>query len=79
MLSFSATNRKPANWDKLVIERLALDPSAARDEIVSYQTAEGKPWKALIRMVQEATELLTRPRAPEELAPVAELDCMYHR
>jgi ATP-dependent exoDNAse (exonuclease V) beta subunit len=30
VLSFSATGRKPANWDKLVVERLALDLTASR-------------------------------------------------
>ena len=62
VLSFSATGRKPANWDKLVVERLALDPAAPRDELVDYQSPDGQPWKARVRIVQEAPELLARPR-----------------
>jgi ATP-dependent helicase/nuclease subunit A len=69
VLSFSATGRKPANWDKLVVERLALDPGAPRDELVDYHAPDDQPWKARIRTVQEAPELLTHPHAPEQQAP----------
>ena len=65
VLSFSATGRKPANWDKLVAERLALDPgSAARRSWWTTTRPDGQPWKARVRIVQEAPELLARPRAP---------------
>ena len=75
VLSFSTTGRKPANWDKLVIERLALDLGAPRDEVVDYQTADGKPWKARLRIVRTAPEpaapeFLPRPGAPREESPV---------
>ena len=75
VLSFSTTGRKPANWDKLVIERLALDLGAPRDEVVDYQTAGGKPWKARLRIVRAAPEpaapeFLPRPGAPREESPV---------
>jgi ATP-dependent exoDNAse (exonuclease V) beta subunit len=75
VLSFSATGRKPANWDKLVIERLALHFGAPRDEVVDYQTADGKPWKARLRIVQAAPEpatpeFLSRPSAPREESPM---------
>jgi ATP-dependent helicase/nuclease subunit A len=73
VLSFSATGRKPANWDKLVIERLALDPGASRDEVVDYHAPDGQSWKAHVRVVQEAPELLTRPLTPEQQAPVREV------
>ena len=73
VLSFSATGRKPANWDKLVIERLALDPGAPRDEVVDYQTPDGQPWKARIRIVPAAPVLLTHPRAPQQDTPVVEV------
>ena len=53
VLSFSATGRKPANWDKLVIERLALDLSAPRDQVVVYHAPDGQPWKARVRIVQD--------------------------
>ena len=68
VLSFSATGRKPANWDKLVAERLALDPGAPRAELVDYHAPDGQPWKARVRIVQEAPELLAHPRAPEQQA-----------
>jgi ATP-dependent exoDNAse (exonuclease V) beta subunit len=78
VLSFSATGRKPANWDKLVVERLALDPSAPRDQVVVYHAPDGQPWKARIRIVQAvpgqaAPELLTPPRAPREKSPVMQV------
>jgi ATP-dependent helicase/nuclease subunit A len=80
VLSFSATGRKPANWDKLVIERLSLDPTAPRDELVDYHTPDGRPWKARVRIVGQASwpvsfppHLLARPREPGEEAPVLEV------
>jgi ATP-dependent exoDNAse (exonuclease V) beta subunit len=78
VLSFSVTGRKPANWDKLVTGRLALDLSAPRDQVVVYHAPGGQPWKARIRIVQEAPEqaapeLLTRPRAPQQESPVMQV------
>jgi ATP-dependent helicase/nuclease subunit A len=55
VLSFSATGRKPANWDKLVTERLALDLSAPRDELTVYHTPDGQPWKARVRTIGQAS------------------------
>ena len=55
VLSFSATGRKPANWDKLVTERLALDLSAPRDQLAVYHTPDGQPWKARVRIVGQAS------------------------
>jgi ATP-dependent exoDNAse (exonuclease V) beta subunit len=69
VLSFSATGRKPANWDKLAIERLALDPATPRDQVTVYHAPDGQPWKARIRIVQAAPELLTHPRAVQEQTP----------
>ncbi len=71
VLSFSATGRKPANWDKLVVERLTLDLSAPRDQVAEYLAPDGQPWKARVRIVQDAPELLTRPRAPRQEIPVS--------
>ena len=55
VLSFSATGRRPANWDKLVTERLALDLSAPRDQLAVYHTPDGQPWKARVRIVGQAS------------------------
>ena len=83
VLSFTTTNRKPANWDKLVTERLALDPAQPRDELVTYHTKEGLPWTARVRVVLEAPELvavtdvfaasLTRPKQTAEPIPILEV------
>ena len=78
VLSFSATGRQPANWDKLAIERLALDPGRPCDRVAVYHAPGGQPWKARIRIVQAAPEpaapeLLTLPRAPREEAPVLQV------
>ncbi len=70
ILSFTAGTRKSQNWDKLVVDRLGLDPSVPRDEVVTYAAPDGKPWKARILIAQEAPELLTRPRAAEEEIPL---------
>jgi ATP-dependent exoDNAse (exonuclease V) beta subunit len=64
VLSFSTTGRQPANWDKLAIERLALSPGAPCDQVVVYHAPGGQPWKARIRIVQSAPELLGFPRTP---------------
>jgi ATP-dependent exoDNAse (exonuclease V) beta subunit len=67
VLSFSATGRKPANWDKLVCERLALDSAAPQDGIVEYKTRENQPWKARIRTMLEAPPLHAAARPlPEQ-------------
>ncbi len=73
VLSFSTTGRKPANWDKLVAERLSLDLSAPCDRVVVYESPDGKPWKARVRIAQPAPEVLTRPTAPRELAAVKQI------
>ena len=62
VLSFSATGRKPANWAKLVVERLALDPGARRDELVDYQAPDGQPWKARVRIVAGSARIFSRAR-----------------
>ncbi|MCX6628390.1 MAG: PD-(D/E)XK nuclease family protein [Candidatus Solibacter sp.] len=73
VLSFSATGRKPANWDKLVVERLALDLSAPRLQVADYRAPDGQPWKARVHIAQPAPELLTRPRTPQEEAPLLQV------
>jgi ATP-dependent exoDNAse (exonuclease V) beta subunit len=75
VLSFSATGRQPANWDKLAIERLALDPGRPCDRVAVYHAPGGQAWRARIRIVQAAPEpavpeLLTLPRTPREESPV---------
>jgi ATP-dependent exoDNAse (exonuclease V) beta subunit len=83
VLSFSATGRQPANWDKLAIERLTLDPGRPCDRVAVYHAPGGQPWKARIRVVHEvpepsapepsAPELLPLPRAPREETPVLQV------
>jgi ATP-dependent exoDNAse (exonuclease V) beta subunit len=77
VLSFSVTGRKPANWDKLVIERLQLDPSAPSDGLKDYQTPDGRPWKARIHIVGQASWPVPFPphpiARPREVAPPLEL------
>ncbi len=72
-LSFSATGRRPANWDKLVCERLALDPGTPKDQIVDYRTPDGQPWKARIRTMQEAPDLSAPTRPPQEQAEILQV------
>jgi ATP-dependent exoDNAse (exonuclease V) beta subunit len=73
VLSFSTTGRQPANWDKLAIERLALDPGKPCEQVVVYHAPGGQPWKARICIVREAPEILALPRAPLEEMPVLQV------
>jgi ATP-dependent exoDNAse (exonuclease V) beta subunit len=73
VLSFSATGRKPANWDKLVCGRLALDPAIPQDDLIEYASPEGQPWKARIRTMQEAPQLQTATRALPEPASIKQV------
>jgi ATP-dependent exoDNAse (exonuclease V) beta subunit len=66
VLSWSA-ERKPLNWAKVVSERLGIDGSTPRDEVVTYRAPDGESWKLAVRVALEAPELLTRERLPEEL------------
>ncbi|MCU1237174.1 MAG: helicase/exodeoxyribonuclease subunit [Candidatus Solibacter sp.] len=70
ILSFTAGTRKPQNWDKLVVDRLGIDPTAPRDEVATFDAPDGKQWKARILVTPAAPELLTRARTPEEEIPV---------
>jgi ATP-dependent exoDNAse (exonuclease V) beta subunit len=70
ILSFTAGPRKPQNWDKMVVERLGLDPAAPRDEVATFQAPDGKAWKARLFVTTAAPELLTRTRAEEDQAAV---------
>jgi ATP-dependent exoDNAse (exonuclease V) beta subunit len=70
ILSFTSSERKPSNWDKLVVERLGLDPAAPVDHVVTYTAPDGKAWKARVAVVAEAPEPAARPRAVEEESAV---------
>jgi ATP-dependent helicase/nuclease subunit A len=66
-LVLSFTRRKsPANWDRLVIERLALDPDTPCDSVRTYSAPDGKAWKARVTVVDAAPDPLTRPSVAEE-------------
>jgi ATP-dependent exoDNAse (exonuclease V) beta subunit len=56
ILSWSATNRKPSQWDKTVIERLHLDLGG---------TGDSPALKLRVFMPKTAPEMLTAPRAAE--------------
>src|ERR1019366_2191733 len=78
VLSFSATGRQPANWDKLVVERLALDPGSPCDRVAVYHAPGGEAGEARLHIVPAAPEpaapeLLPLPRAPREEAPVLQV------
>jgi ATP-dependent exoDNAse (exonuclease V) beta subunit len=65
VLSFSATSRKPSQWDKTVVERLLLDVSAPGEEMVVESAPDGKAWKLRVRVAEAAPELAKAPRAAE--------------
>jgi ATP-dependent helicase/nuclease subunit A len=61
VLSFSATNRKPKEWDKTIVDKLLLDPTAPG----SFERRPAGTWKLRIQVAHEAPELL-RARTTEE-------------
>ena len=63
ILSFTAAGRKPQNWDKLVMERLGIEPGAPGDAVETYDAPDGKQWKARILIAQAAPDLV-----PESVA-----------
>jgi ATP-dependent helicase/nuclease subunit A len=67
VLSFSASERKPANWAKIVAERLGLDPASPRDEVVSFAAPNGESWRLRVLVAAGPPELIVRARPPEEV------------
>src|ERR1035437_9440878 len=49
--------------------RLSIEPGFT----IGHEYVGTQPWKARIRIVQEAPELLTRPRAPQQESPVMQV------
>ena len=56
VLSFSVTDRKPANWAGDVVKQLGIDIERPCDEVRSYSAPDGKAWKL---------KLLVTDREPE--------------
>jgi CRISPR/Cas system-associated exonuclease Cas4 (RecB family) len=73
-LSFAKRKSAPANWDKLVVERLSVDLSTAYDGVRTFTAPDGKTWQARVAVVEAAPELLTGPRTAEEERAVLEMD-----
>jgi len=68
VLSFSAGTRKPAQWDKHVVEKLGIDPAAASDEIVTCEAPDGKHWKLRVLVAYEAPSIPAAPHGVEAVA-----------
>jgi ATP-dependent exoDNAse (exonuclease V) beta subunit len=58
VLSFSATNRTPKQWDKIVVERLEIDPAKPRNEVITCFAPDGKPWSLRVLAADAPPELL---------------------
>jgi ATP-dependent exoDNAse (exonuclease V) beta subunit len=65
ILSWSATGKPPKQWAKTVIDRLLLDPTTPRDEVVTRSAPDGKTWKLRVLVPEAAPELLAAARAAE--------------
>jgi ATP-dependent helicase/nuclease subunit A len=72
VLSFSASERKPANWAKIVAERLGIDPALPRDAVVTFTAPDGDSWRMRVLVADQAPERIVRTRTPEE-APMPEM------
>src|SRR5207249_1134183 len=59
VLSFSASEKKPANWARVVAEKLVIDPAVPRDEVVD---------RIRVLVVHHAPEIIERPRTADALA-----------
>jgi ATP-dependent exoDNAse (exonuclease V) beta subunit len=68
ILSFSATSRKPANWDRIVLESLGLDIAAPRDEVVTHQAPDGEPWNLRVLVAHDPPPLDAAAHARVEAA-----------
>ena len=68
VLSFAATNRKPAQWDKTVIERLLLDTSTPGERVMRPTGT----WQLRVLVPEGAPELL-KGAASDEMPSAVEL------
>ena len=57
VLSFSGSGRKLANWAELVARHLKLDLTAPRDELLTLDAPDSKPWKLRLLVTDRAPEL----------------------
>jgi ATP-dependent exoDNAse (exonuclease V) beta subunit len=62
VMSFSGNGRKLANWAELVARNLKLDLAAPRDEIVTLNAPDGKPWTLRLLLTDRAPEPIARIR-----------------
>src|SRR5215471_2459757 len=67
VLSWAASERKPANWAKIVAERLGIDSASPRDEVVAFAGPNGEEWRLRMLVAAVPPELIARTRTPEEV------------
>ncbi|MBS1858372.1 MAG: UvrD-helicase domain-containing protein [Acidobacteria bacterium] len=73
VLSFSAGEKKPANWAKLVAEKLALDPAAPRESTETHVSPHGEEWTLGVRVAAGDPEPIVRPLTQEQSRPIETL------
>jgi len=56
ILSFSLNGNKPKEWARVVTESLQLDLTP-RDEVVTYNAPDGKPWNLRVRIPEGLPDL----------------------
>jgi ATP-dependent exoDNAse (exonuclease V) beta subunit len=67
VLSYSAAEKKPVNWAKVVAGALGIDHTAPRDAVEVRRAPDGEEWKLRLLVTDRAPDLLVRPHAEEEL------------
>jgi ATP-dependent exoDNAse (exonuclease V) beta subunit len=70
VLSFSTGDKRPANWAKLVAERLALDPAAPRESVETHESPAGEEWTLRVLVAAGDPDPLVRPPTEEQSRPV---------
>jgi ATP-dependent exoDNAse (exonuclease V) beta subunit len=66
VLSFSATNRKPKEWDKTVVDRLLFDPATP----ATFELRPEGTWKVRVLVANAAPDLLRAEPTEETRAEV---------
>ena len=74
VLSFSAAERKPSNWAKVLAETLGIDHTSPCDEVRTLFAPDGDSWRLRVLVTDRAPERLVRTPRVNELQSVESLE-----
>ena len=70
VLSYSAADRKPSNWAKVLAEALNVDHASPCDEVRTLFAPDGDSWQLRVLVTDREPERLVRVQPGDELQPV---------